>query len=98
MRAAVFDTPPTRIPSDTFPLVRDHNLTTGAHEMARQIGDLSTLEDDLLTLASAIFALDLIARRGEREKIVRDLHLSIPVVNYHALSYLAEDIAYILYI
>jgi len=98
MRAVVLDGPPYPDQDTTFVLVPDENLVTGARELARQVGHLTSLEEDLVTLAAAIFAIDLAAKRGEREDIVRDLHLSLPVVNHHAFMHLTDDLSNILYI
>jgi len=97
MQAIVLDGPPYPDPHVTLPLVREENLVTGVPELTRQLGPLTSLETDLLTLAAAIFALDLAAVRGEREDIARDLYLTVPVVNHAAFIHHADDLANILY-
>jgi len=97
MQAIVLDGPPYPDPHVTLPLVREENLVTGVPELTRQLGPLTSLETDLLTLAAAIFALDLAAVRGAREDIARDLYLTVPVVNHAAFVHHADDLANILY-
>jgi len=96
MKAMVCEGPP--YPDDVLVLVPHKNLITGSKEIAKAIGELTSLEEDLLTLAAAIFGVDLAAKRGEREKLTRNLMLSIPVVNHHAFTHLRDDLAYILYL
>lgn len=62
------------------------NLRTGEKDFERSLGPPTSLERDLLVVASAVLATDIAAKRGERESITRDLHLDIPVVNFHALE------------
>ncbi|MCW5941792.1 MAG: 7-cyano-7-deazaguanine synthase [Fimbriimonadaceae bacterium] len=62
------------------------NLRTGADELTKQVGNLTTLEEDLLRVVSSIFASDLACKRGQREAINRTIELSIPVVNHAALN------------
>jgi 7-cyano-7-deazaguanine synthase in queuosine biosynthesis len=62
------------------------NLRTGETDFQALFGQPTSLERDLLVLASSIFAADLTDQRGKREEITRDIHLAVPVVNYHALE------------
>lgn len=71
---------------DTLSLIPDRNFRTGIAEFSGHFGGISSLECDLLILASAIFSMDLAAKRGLREDVVRDIQLSVPVVNYQALN------------
>lgn len=87
----------TRANSD-LDLIPGRNLVTGENDLAAQIGYLTTLEADLLTLASAVFAADLAVRRGEREAITRTITLSVPVVNLHAFKQVTDDLTYVLYL
>ena len=64
----------------------DVNLNTGVKQFESVFGPTSSLERDLLTLASAIHAYDIAHKRGMREDINRDMVMAIPVVNYHALN------------
>jgi 7-cyano-7-deazaguanine synthase in queuosine biosynthesis len=57
------------------------NLFTGEAEFHEAFGEPTSLERDLLRLASAIFAADRATLRGERENISRRIKLKIPVVN-----------------
>lgn len=62
------------------------NLQTGESKFKAVFGALTTLEADLLLLASAVFAVDRCTPRGEREDLVRDLQISVPVVNIGRLQ------------
>jgi 7-cyano-7-deazaguanine synthase in queuosine biosynthesis len=70
----------------TLLLVPGENLVTGLENFRKVYSDFTTLEEDMLTVASAIFACDLAFRRGEREEITRSISFEIPVVNYHAFE------------
>jgi 7-cyano-7-deazaguanine synthase in queuosine biosynthesis len=61
------------------------NLRTGENDFREEFGPPTTLERDLLILASAIFAADRSIERGEREYQNRSIKLSVPVVNTTAL-------------
>ena len=73
------------------------NLKTGESALRSEFGDLSSLEMDLLTLASSVFACDLAFKRGERENITRRINLSVPVVNLSTFNYVQPQIHYALY-
>jgi 7-cyano-7-deazaguanine synthase in queuosine biosynthesis len=93
----VVDTLPC--PGDGFGLVPGRNLVTGSAELADQLGTtLTSLEEDLLTLAAAIFSADLAAKRQERELFVRDIRIDIPLVNHQLFVGYAEEIAGVLYL
>ena len=86
-------------PDDGYPLVPNRNLVTGIAELRRQFRtELTSLEIDLLTLASAIYVADLAAKREKRESFVRDLWIEIPLVNHQLLGAQAETIGNILYL
>ena len=51
-----------------------------------QFGTLDSLDDDLLRLASYVFAADLAVKRLEREQHIRSITLKIPIVNIHAFE------------
>jgi 7-cyano-7-deazaguanine synthase in queuosine biosynthesis len=71
------------------------NLQTGEAKFHRAFGALTTLESDLLLLASSIFAVDRCLQRGEREDFARTIELSVPVVNagrLQPLRALLEDL------
>ena len=71
---------------------------SGEAEVAATIGELTTLESDLLRVVAAVFAADLATKRGEREGFVRDFDLTIPVVNHHAFQRLARALSNLLYV
>jgi 7-cyano-7-deazaguanine synthase in queuosine biosynthesis len=74
------------------------NLVTGEAQFASFFGTPTTLECDLFTLASAIYACDLAMKRGERELIARQIDISIPVTNLHAFNSVLGEIRYALYV
>jgi 7-cyano-7-deazaguanine synthase in queuosine biosynthesis len=79
-------------------LLPGENLVTGASSLSAQLKTaLTTLEDDVLTLASAIFAADLAVKRGEREQITRSIELIVPVVNLVEFTSRLEELVDILY-
>lgn len=78
-------------------LCPDRNLLTGLREF-REFCDPTSLEIDLLHLASAVFACDIAQKRGERENVTRNIELKIPVVNFQAFNAQADDLAYLLYV
>lgn len=57
------------------------NLQTGEGKFKKTFGGLTTLEADLLLVASSLFAVDRCLARGEREDFARGIEISIPVVN-----------------
>lgn len=57
------------------------NLQTGEGKFKKTFGGLTTLEADLLLIASSVFAVDRCLPRGEREDFARGIEISIPVVN-----------------
>lgn len=79
-------------------LVPGRNLITGEDEVASQLGTLTSLESDLLRVASGVFAVDLAVKRGERENITRDLELEVPVVNFQAFQRIQDELNFALYV
>jgi 7-cyano-7-deazaguanine synthase in queuosine biosynthesis len=67
------------------------NFITGEKEFKLRFGTPTSLEADVLTVTSAVFAADLAFRRGERSNFQRQIHLTIPVVNRPAFQNVAED-------
>lgn len=58
------------------------NLLTGEGKFKTAFGGMTSLEADLLLLASAIFAADRCIVRGEREDFgTREIEISVPLVN-----------------
>src|SRR5580700_4378356 len=70
----------------------DGDVITGRKSVEQNFGDISSLELDLLTIASSIFAADRGQQRGEREKFARTLELHIPIVNIGRLVGLVPTI------
>jgi 7-cyano-7-deazaguanine synthase in queuosine biosynthesis len=64
----------------------DTDVITGKKSIEDNFGEISTLELDLVTIASSIFAVDRGQKRGEREDFARILELQIPVVNIGRLQ------------
>jgi hypothetical protein len=67
------------------------NFVTGEKEFKSWFKTPTSLEVDVLTVASSIFAADLAFQRGERSNFQRQIHLTIPVVNRPAFQNVAED-------
>lgn len=84
--------------ADRLQLSPDQTLRTGSRELQELFGSLTSLELDLLTVASAIYAYDLAKKRGEREEITRLMNLEVPVVNYHAFASNREQLEGILHV
>src|SRR4030042_4227024 len=84
-------------PSNVSALRVGKTLITGEDDFASGFGAPSSLEGDLLLLASAVFAADRAQTRGERENVCRNFELSIPIVNHMRLYPLIFHIERILY-
>src|SRR6476661_8454466 len=67
-------------------LVPGQNLYTGLNSFLSHFTEITTLEVDLLNLASGIYATDLAVKRNELENYIRTIHLAIEVVNIHAFE------------
>jgi 7-cyano-7-deazaguanine synthase in queuosine biosynthesis len=74
------------------------NLYTGVKPFTERYGDPTSLEADLLVVASSIFACDLAFKRGQRENITRDIAVTIPVVNLQAFERVKPTLEYLLYV
>lgn len=72
-------------------------LITGESDFTQAFGTPSTLEEDLLRIASTVFAADRAYARGEREDVNRRFEVSIPVVNVGRLLPLAPLVEQALY-
>jgi 7-cyano-7-deazaguanine synthase in queuosine biosynthesis len=59
----------------------DRDVITGRKGLEENFKDVSTLELDLLAIASSIFAADRGQQRGDREKFARTFELHIPIIN-----------------
>jgi 7-cyano-7-deazaguanine synthase in queuosine biosynthesis len=73
------------------------NLHHGHKAFKEEFGEPTSLEEDLLVLAAAIFASDLSFKRGEREEITRQIQLTVPVVNLAAFESIKVELKYALY-
>ena len=80
------------------PLVPDKNFKTGREAFQKKFGDITSLEEDLLRVSAGIFVTDLAFKREPREDHIRDINLTIPVVNFHALQNAKEEIEEVLFI
>ena len=79
---AFFAGPPEVSPDQALSvLVPGHNLTTGESEFEEAFGTPSSLEEDLLRLAAAVFAVDRAVERQPREHANRTLRLVVAVAN-----------------
>ena len=74
------------------------NLRTGEDNLRAAFGILTSLEKDLLVVASSILACDLAFKRGERENIIRKIKLKIPVINHALLESVRGEILFAIYI
>lgn len=78
-------------------LVPGKNLYTGRNSFIEHFGEITSLEDDLLTLSSAIYASDLAIKRAELEHYVRHIEFTIEVVNFHAFERIHDLLSDALY-
>jgi 7-cyano-7-deazaguanine synthase in queuosine biosynthesis len=76
----------------------DYNLRTGITDFSDFFAEPTSLEKDLLLVASTIYACDLAFKRGKREEITRDIEVTIPVVNFHAFEHLNDQLIQILWL
>lgn len=83
---------------DVLALNPGKNLITGESTFRKSLGQPSSLETDLLTVASAIYASDLAVKRSERERVTRKIELNVPVVNLAVFNEIRYDLQYALYI
>jgi len=77
-------------------LVPGENLYTGVKPVAEIFGEIDSIDEDILTVASGIYATDLCFQREEREQNIRTIDLSIEVVNKHAWERVKNDLRYAL--
>jgi hypothetical protein len=82
----------------TLLLVPGQNLRTGLTDVSNRYPDYTSLEQDLLTVTSAIFACDVAFKRGEREEITRSIELQVPVVNHAVFEGVKTDLEVLLWI
>jgi len=79
-------------------LVPGKNLRHGTRDLQAAFPDLTSLEEDLLLLAAAIYGCDLAFKRGARENITRSINLTVPVTNNQAFARLHHDLEHLLYV
>lgn len=83
-------------------LVPGQNLYTGASVFNDYFGGIDSMEEDILNVAAGIYGADLCVPRMEREQHIRNIEISIEVVNksswesiknklIHALIILSKD-------
>lgn len=84
--------------SSDFHISPGQNLYTGIKPFEEEFGNANSLENDLLNLASGIYASDLAVRRDEREHYVRNIELTVDVINYHAFERIREKLEYALFV
>jgi len=92
----VFDNSP--VGQGTLALRPGVNLRTGEDNLRTAFGSLTSLEKDLLIVASSIFTCDLAFKRGERENVIRQIKLKIPVVNHALLNSVRREIIFAIYL
>lgn len=68
------------------------NLYNGIESHSAALGALTSLEKDLVFVASVIYLSDLASKREEREQFVRTIELKIPVVNLHAFERIKDGL------
>ena len=66
------------------------NLYTGLKPLVKEFGELNSLEIDLLNVAAGIYGTDLAIHREEREYYIRDIELTIEVVNLSAFEQIKD--------
>jgi 7-cyano-7-deazaguanine synthase in queuosine biosynthesis len=89
---------PPEDPDIALRLVFQENLLTGRAAFRALFGAPTSLEEDLLNVLAAIYAADLAVRREPREGFLRDIELTIAVVNHHAFQALQPDFEFALYL
>jgi 7-cyano-7-deazaguanine synthase in queuosine biosynthesis len=85
------------VDSGVLHLVPGQNLRTGVEDFEKSHPNCTSLERDVLTVASAVYACDLAFKRGEREDVTRDINLTIPVVNRQAFAPLKDTMEFLLW-
>lgn len=72
--------------SKSLDLITGENLYNGENAFKVSFDDTTSLEIDLLNVASGIFAADLAIKRDELEDYIRTIEINIEVVNIHAFE------------
>ncbi len=86
------------VDSGVLSLVPGKNLLNGQKAFQEEFGTATSLEQDLLSVSSAVFAADLAIKRGRREGFARHIELELRVVNYHAFESIRQRLQYALYV
>ncbi len=68
------------------------NLYTGETPFQNEFSSASSLERDLLNLASGIYGTDLVVQREAREHYIRNIELTVDVVNFHAFQRIKQNL------
>ena len=84
--------------NDDLTLCPDANLYTGKKNLKNCLGNYPLSKKTYYNLAAIIFGTDLAIKRGEQEKITRNIEITIPVVNLPTFRQVSDDISYALYI
>ncbi|MEV4887301.1 7-cyano-7-deazaguanine synthase [Chitinophaga ginsengisegetis] len=79
-------------------LVPNENLYTGSKKIMDCFGELDALDEDLLNVASGIYAADLATPRRERELHCRDIEITIEVVHKQSWDQVQKKLQYALYV
>lgn len=79
-------------------LLPGQNLYTGIDKFTKEFGEADSLETDSFNLVSGIYAADLAVKRDEREHYIRDIELSVEVVNRHLFERVRADIEHALFV
>jgi len=74
------------------------NLLTGVTAFSREFGKQTSLEEDLLNVAAAIYAVDLAFKRPYGDLCVRTIDLSIEVTNRAIFQAARGELQYALYL
>lgn len=69
------------------------NLYSGLQYFEKEFGLADSLEEDILNLASGVYAADLAVKRNERENFLRTIELTVEVVNIHAFERIKEKLS-----
>lgn len=67
-------------------LVPGENLYSGRNSFLSHFSEITSLENDLLNFASAIYACDLAVKREDLENYIRTISITVEVVNFHAFE------------
>jgi len=81
-----------------YHVVPGENLYTGAKPLRNEFGALNSLEEDMLNLASGIYAADLAIKRNDREQFIRTIDFNVEVINIHAFERIKNKLKYALHI